>query len=92
MRDAIVDDQNEMITKINVLARKNLNASYFFLKEGIETLHLALDEVEDEQICKDEANADQDGSKTRKTTTRNESEPEVLNEAIELLAGIYYFT
>ena len=37
----------------------------------------------------DEANADQDsGSKTTETTTRNESEPEVLNEAFELLAAI----
>ena len=83
LRDAIIDDLNEIKMKIEGLARKDLNASYSFLKEGIVTLHLALNELDDE------ANADQDsGSKTTETTTRNESEPEVLNEAFKLLAAI----
>ena len=89
LRNAIVDDLNDIKTKIDGLARKDLLASYSFLKEGIISLNVALDEARDEQISKDEANADQDGgSKTTETTTRNKSESEVLNEAIGLSTAI----
>ena len=78
LRNAIVDDLNDIKTKIDGLARKDLLASYSLLKEGIISLNVALDEARDEQISKDEANADQDGgSKTTETTTRNKSESEV---------------
>ena len=56
-------------TKIDGLARKDLLVSYFFLKEGVISLNVALDEAKDEQISKDEVNTDQnDGSKTTQTT------------------------
>ena len=85
----IFHDLDEITRKIDGLARKDLLASYCFLKEGIAQLSLALDEVKDEQISEDERNVDQDGrSKTTETTTRNESESKILNEAIELSAAI----
>ena len=89
LRNVIIEDLNDIKTKIDGLARKDLLASYSFLKEGIISLNVALDKAEDEQISKDEANADQDGgSKITETTTRNESEYGVLNEAIELSIAI----
>ena len=75
LRNAIVDDLNDIKTKIDGLARQDLLASYSFLKEGIISLNVTLDEARDEQISKDEANADQDGgSKKTKTATRNKSQ------------------
>ena len=89
LRNVIIEDLNDIKTKIDGLARKDLLASYSFLKEGIISLNVALDKAKDEQISKDEANADQDGgSKITETTTRNESEYGVLNEAIELSIAI----
>ena len=52
LRDAIIDEMEEIKMKTEELARKDLNASYSFLKEGIVTLYLVLDELDDE------ANAD----------------------------------
>ena len=89
LRNVIVEDLNDIKTKIDGLARKDLLASYSFLKEGIISLNVALDQGKDEQISKDEVNADQNGeSKTTETTTRNESVSGVLNEAIELSSAI----
>ena len=89
LRNVIVEDLNDIKTKIDGLARKNLLASYSFLKEGIVTLNLALDEAKDENINKDEANAEQDGeSQTTETTIRNGSESGVIDEAIELSTAI----
>ena len=89
LRNVIVEDLNDIKTKIDGLARKDLLASYSFLKEGIISLNFALDEAKDEQISKDEVNADQNGeSKTTEMTTRNESVSGVLNEAIELSTAI----
>ena len=76
-------------TKIDGLARKDLLVSYFFLKEAVILLNVALDEAKDEQISKDEVNTDQnDGSKTTRTTTRNLRQSGVLNEATELSTAI----
>ena len=89
LRNVIVEDLNDIKTKIDGLARKDLLASYSFLKEGVMTLNVALDEAKDEQVSKDEASADQNGgSKTTETTTRNESVSGVLNETIELSTAI----
>ena len=90
LRNVIVEELNDIKTKIDGLARKDLLASYSFLKEGVMTLNVALDEAKDEeQISKDEANTDQDsGSKTTETTKRNQSKSGVLNEAIELSTAI----
>ena len=89
LRNVMVEDLNDIKTKIDGLARKNLLASYSFLKEGIVTLNLALDEAKDENINKDEANAEQDGeSQTTETTIRNGSESGVIDEAIELSTAI----
>ena len=87
--DVIIQDLNDIQTKIDGLPRKKLLASYSFLKEGVISLNVALDEAKDKPINEDEANADQDGgSKTTETTTRKESESEVLNEAIQLSTAI----
>ena len=89
LRDVIIEDLNDMKTKIDGLARKDLLACYSFLREGVISLNVALDEAKDEQINKDEVNADQNGgSKTTETTKRNKSESRVLNEAIELSTAI----
>ena len=89
LRTVIIEDLNDIKTKIDGLARKDLLASYSFLKEGIISLNVALDEAIDEHINKHEVNIYQDGgSKTTETTTRNESEFGVLNEAIELSNAI----
>ena len=90
LRNVIVEELNDIKTKIDGLARKDLLASYSFLKEGVMTLNVALDEAKDEeQISKDEGNTDQDGgSKTTETTKRNQSKSGVLNEAIELSTAI----
>ena len=89
LRNVIVEDLNDIKTKIDGLARKDLLASYSFLKEGIVTLNAVLDEAKDEQTSEDEVKADQDGgSKTTDTATGNESESEVLSEVIELSNAI----
>jgi hypothetical protein len=92
LRDVINEDLNDIKTKIDALSRKDLLASYCFLKEGVVSLNLALDETKDEQTTetsKDDTNGDQnDGSRTTAATTRNESEPGVLNEAIALSHAI----
>jgi hypothetical protein len=87
LRDVIVEDLDNIKTKIDALSRKDLLASYCSLKEGVLTLNLALDEAE--QTSKDETNGSQnDESQTTATTTRNESEPGVLNEVITLSTAI----
>ena len=87
LRDVIVEDLDNIKTKIDALARKDLLASYCFLKEGVVTLNLALDEAEDEQTSKDEKKGSQNDES--QTTTRNESEPHgVLNQAITLSTAI----
>ena len=88
LREAINDDLNDIQTNIEGLAQKDLLASYSFLKEGIVTLSLALDEAKDEPISKNEANADQDGGgQTNETTTGNKSDSEAtqLSTAIQKL-------
>ena len=89
LRDVIIEDLNDIKTKIDGLSRKDLLASYSFLKEGVVTLNLALDEAKDEEKSKDEVNGAQNGgSNTASTTTRSGSESEVLNEAIALSQAI----
>ena len=89
LRDVIIEDLNDIKTKIDGLSRKDLLASYCFLKEGVVTLNLALDEAKDEEKSKDEVNGAQDGgSNTTSTTTRSESESGILNEAIALTQAI----
>ena len=65
------DENKKMPEQIDRLLRKDLLASYCFFKEGVVTLNLALDEVDIAQ---------NGGSKTT-TTTANESDSKVLNEA-----------
>ena len=48
LRNAIIEDLNDIKKKIDGLARKDLLASHAFLNEGIVTLYLALDEAKDE--------------------------------------------
>ncbi|CAB3979806.1 Hypothetical predicted protein [Paramuricea clavata] len=89
LRDVINEDLNDIKAKLDALSRKDLLASYCFLKEGVVSLNLALDEAKDEQTSKDDTNGDQNGgSRTTAATTRNESESGVLNEAIALSHAI----
>ena len=92
LRDVIIEDLNDIKTKIDGLSRKDLLASYCFLKEAVVTLNLALDEAKDEEKSKDEVNprrsAQDGGSNTTSTTTRSESESGVLNDAIALSQAI----
>ena len=65
LRDTIVGDLHDIKKKLDGLARKDLLSSYRSLKEGIGILNLT--RSKDEQISKDEANADQaSGAKQHK--------------------------
>ena len=80
LRDVIIEDLDDIKTKIDALSRKDLRSSYCFLKEGVVTLNLALDEAKDEQITTGEPNdAPNEGSQT---TATNKSESGILNDAI----------
>ena len=86
LRDVIIEDLDDIKTKIDALSRKDLRSSYCFLKEGVVTLNLALDEAKDEQITTGEPNdAPNQGSQT---TATNESESGILNDAIALSHAI----
>ncbi len=86
LRDVIIEDLDDIKTKIDALSRKDLRSSYCFLKEGVVTLNLALDEAKDEQITTGEPNdAPNEGSQT---TATNESESGILNDAIALSHAI----
>ena len=85
-RDVIIEDLHDIKTKIDGLARKDLNASYLLFKEGVVTLKVLLDE-EQKQVDKDEASCTQnDRSGVTPTTSGNKSE--TLNEAIALSTAI----
>ena len=88
LRDVIIEDLNDIKTKIDGLSRTDLLASYCLLKEGVVTLNLALDEAKDEEKSKDEVNIASNGGSNTTTTTRSESESGVLNEAIALTQAI----
>jgi hypothetical protein len=79
LRDVIIEDLENIKTKIDGLSRAYLLASYSYLKEGIVTLNLALGEAKDKQINKEKVTA---------TTTRKESESKFLNEVIALSHAI----
>ena len=92
LRDAFAEDLNEIKTKIDGLAQKDLHArkdllaSHAFLNEGIATLCFAFDEL----VRNDKANHDRYGrrSKTTETATRQESESGRLDEAVKLSTAI----
>ena len=56
MRKMIVKDLTDIKSKIDCLSLKDLDASYSFLKEGVELLNLALDQTNEDQKA-DEATA-----------------------------------
>ena len=86
LRDVIIEDLDDIKTKIDALSRKDLGSSYCFLKEGVVTLNLVLREAKDEQITTGEPNdAPNEGSQT---TATNESESGILNDAIALSHAI----
>ena len=86
LRDVIIQDLDDINTKIDALARKDLHSSYSFFKEGVGTLNLTLDEAKDKQITTGEPNdAPNEGSQT---TATNGSESGILNEAIALSHAI----
>ena len=86
LRDVIIEDLDDIKTKIDALSRKDLRSSYCFLKEGVVTLNLTLDEAKDEQITTGEPNdAPNEGSET---TATNGSESGILNDAIALSRAI----
>ena len=86
LRDVIIEDLNDIKTKIDALSRKDLRSSYCFLKEGVVTLNLAL--AEDEQTSKNETNGAQNSDRQSRITAENESASGVLNEAIALSHAI----
>ena len=89
LRDVIIEDLNDIKTKIDGLSRTDLLASYCLLREGVVALNLALDEAKDEEMSKDEVNIASNGrSNTTSTTTRSESESGVLNDAVALSHAI----
>jgi hypothetical protein len=74
LRDLIDVDLNDIKTKIEGLARKDLLASYRFLKEGVVTLNLVLDEAS----C----------GQNNETSTTSGNESGILNEAVVLSTAI----
>ena len=87
LREVIIEDLEDINTKIDALSRKDLRSSYSFFKEGVVTLSLALDDAKDEQITiRGEPNdAPNEGSQT---TATNESKSGILNDAIALSHAI----
>ena len=49
IREIVMRDLNDIKTKIDGLARKDLLSSYSFLQEGVQLLNVCLDKSEDEQ-------------------------------------------
>ena len=77
MRKMVVKDLTDIKTKIDSLSRKDLKASYSFLKEGVELLNLTLGQSNEDQKASE-------GSADETTRVINCTASGVLNAALSL--------
>ena len=80
LRKIVVRELNDIKTKLDGLARKDLLSSYMFLKEGVKLLNDSLDKSKDEQKAVMKEDKD-DGGVTLSTMS---SGGEILNDALQL--------
>ena len=80
IREIVVRKLNDIKTKLDGLARKDLLSSYMFLKEGVQLLNDSLDKSKDEQKAVMNEDKD-DGSVTSSTMS---SGSDILNDALQL--------
>ena len=80
IREIVVRELNDIKTKLEGLARKDLLSSYSYLKEGVQLLNDSLDKSKDEQ--KAVMNEDKDDSSV--TSSTMPSGGDILNDALQL--------
>jgi hypothetical protein len=77
LREIIVKDLTDIKSKLDYLSLEKLDASYSFLKEGVELLNLVLDESDDKQKTSE-------GPTDEATRVMNDTASGVLNAALSL--------
>ena len=75
LREIIVRDLTDIKSKLDCMSLKDLNASYSFLKEGVELLNLALDKSNEDQKASE-------GSADEATRVMNDTASGILNAAL----------
>ena len=81
LREIIVKDLTDIKSKLDCLSLKDLDASYSFLKEGVELLNLALDKSNEDQKANE-------GSAYEATRVINDTASGILNTALSLPQAI----
>ncbi len=81
LREIIVKDLTDIKSKLDCLSFKDLDASYSFLKEGVELLNLALDKSNKDQKASE-------GSANEATKVMNDTASGILNAALSLPQAI----
>ena len=77
LRELIVKDLTDIKSKLDCLSLKDLDASYSFLKEGVQLLNLALDKSNEDQKAS-EVSADEE------TRVMNDTTSGILNATLSL--------
>ena len=81
LREIIVEDLSDIKSKLHCLLLKDLDASYSFLKEGVELLNLALDKSNEDQKTSER-------SPDEATKVINHTPSGILNAALSLPQAI----
>jgi hypothetical protein len=81
LRQIIVRDLNDIKSKLDCLSLKDLDASYSFLKEGVELLNLAIDQSNEDQKASE-------GPTDEATRVMNDTASGILNAALSLPQAI----
>jgi hypothetical protein len=82
IREIVVRELNDVKTKIDGLARKDLLSSYSFLQEGVQLLIASLDKSKDEQKAV-QSEIQDDRGETSRMPSGDES-ADITNKALEL--------
>ena len=85
LRKIIVKDLTDIKSKLDCLSLKDLDASYSFLKEGVEFLNLALDKANEDQKASECSAC---GSADEATRVMNDTASGILNAALSLPQAI----
>ena len=85
LRKIIVKDLTDIKSKLDCLSFKDLDASYSFLKEGVELLNLALNKLNKDQKASE-------GSADEATRVMNDTASGTLNAALSLPQAIQKLT
>ena len=81
LREIIVQDLTDIKSKLDCLSLEKLDASYSFLKEGVELLNLALDESTEDQKASE-------GPTDEATRVMNDTASGILNATLSLPQAI----